>query len=561
MLVPGSLIDGKYKVLKILGTGGMSVVYLAVNERANKHWAVKEIRKDAVNGTEIARQSLVVETEILKRIRHPSLPRIIDVIDTEDSLLIVMDYIHGKTLEKVVKESGVPSQIQVIDWAIQLCDVLDYLHSRKPAIIYRDMKPSNIILTPEGRLVLIDFGTALEMEGESGEAGVSLGTVGYAAPEQYRGSGQLDARTDIYCLGVTLHYLLTGQEPRGSHGGLCPVRRLDPGLTEGLEQIIIRCTRERPQDRYQNCRQLRYDLEHHENLQWSFRKRNLQKFQLFMFVCLLMAGLGMGVLITGGYYRYLIGLDYRGYLEQARQAERLADMADLVHKAVLLDRGNPEAYETMLSWIGSDHLMTDEEKTAIESLLYEKSGGCQNITLFRRHRRAFDAFSYDFGVACFFYYKGSRGKDIARLWFEGLEHSGLARDQKARALIYSRIGSYYSSLSNAAISGETKQGDYTTFFNDLTALNSYSPKDLASPGAAVVLYSEIASQIGNHARDFLTKGEDINALKLKSEILKIKRYITYDSMDKASRDDMEKLIQNLEDADKKIAAAESLNRF
>ena len=138
MLEIGSLVDGKYKILNKIGQGGMSVVYLAMNEKANKQWAIKEVRKDGKKDFDVIRQGLVVETDMLKRLKHPHLPSIVDVIDGEGTFLIVMDYIEGNPLNVLVNEQGAQSQEDVIDWAKQLCDVLGYLHSRTPTIIYRD---------------------------------------------------------------------------------------------------------------------------------------------------------------------------------------------------------------------------------------------------------------------------------------------------------------------------------------------------------------------------------------------------------------------------------------
>ena len=136
------------------------------------------------------------------------LPSIVDVIDGEGTFLIVMDYIEGNPLNVLVNEQGAQSQEDVIDWAKQLCDVLGYLHSRTPAIIYRDMKPSNVMLKPDGNVMLIDFGTAREYKNKNMvEDTTCLGTQGYAAPEQFGGHGQTDARTDIYCLGATMYHL------------------------------------------------------------------------------------------------------------------------------------------------------------------------------------------------------------------------------------------------------------------------------------------------------------------------------------------------------------------
>lgn len=208
MLETGTVIDGKYKILNVIGRGGMSRVYLAMNERVNRQWAVKEIRKQDACHLHANKK----EIEMLKRLSHPHLPGIVDVIENRDTLLIVMDYIEGRSLQDLLNEYGAQPQEQVLSWAGQLCDTLSYLHSRKPAIIYRDMKPSNVMLKPDGNVMLIDFGAAREYKPTNTNDTVSLGTRGYAAPEQYEKEGQSDARTDIYCLGVMLFQLLTGGE-------------------------------------------------------------------------------------------------------------------------------------------------------------------------------------------------------------------------------------------------------------------------------------------------------------------------------------------------------------
>ena len=282
MLKIGSLVDGKYRVLSEIGHGGMSVVYMAINEKANKTWAIKEVRKDGVKDFEVVRQGLIVETEMLKRLNHPNLPSIVDVIENEDTFLIVMDYIEGNPLSKALEEYGAQPQEFVIEWAKQLCDVLDYLHTRTPAIIYRDMKPANVMLKPDGNITLIDFGTAREFKEKNLADTTCLGTVGYAAPEQFGGMGQTDARTDIYCLGATLYHLVTGCNPCEPPYEILPIRSINPQLSSGLERIIIKCTQRNPDDRYQSCAELMYALEHYEEIDDKYRKAQKKKLNLFV---------------------------------------------------------------------------------------------------------------------------------------------------------------------------------------------------------------------------------------------------------------------------------------
>lgn len=169
MLEIGSLIDGKYRILNKVGQGSMGVVYMAMNERANKTWAIKEVQKDGKQDFEVVKQGLIVETDMLKRLDHAHLPSIVDVIDSNESFLIVMDFIEGRTLKAILDDEGAQPQEDVIEWAKQLCDVLGYLHSRKPPIVYRDMKPSNVMLKPDGSVILFDFGTAREYKETSVE--------------------------------------------------------------------------------------------------------------------------------------------------------------------------------------------------------------------------------------------------------------------------------------------------------------------------------------------------------------------------------------------------------
>ena len=135
MAIAGDVIDGKYEILKLIGSGGMSKVYLAMDKRLNKQWAVKEITKRARDmNNEVVIQSAIAEANMIKKLDHPALPRIVDIIENGDMIFVIMDYIEGETLGSVLREQGAQSQELVIEWALQLCEVLDYLHTRVPAI-------------------------------------------------------------------------------------------------------------------------------------------------------------------------------------------------------------------------------------------------------------------------------------------------------------------------------------------------------------------------------------------------------------------------------------------
>ena len=278
----GTVIEGKYEILKLIGTGGMSYVYLAMDKRLNKQWAVKEIKKTA-NGKndEIIENSLLTEANLMKKLDHPALPRIVDIIDNGETIYVIMDYIEGESLDKILCEYGAQPQELVIDWAKQVCDALQYLHSQNPPIIYRDMKPSNIMLKPEGNIKIIDFGIAREYKEQSLADTKVLGTKGYASPEHY-GNRQTDARSDIYTLGMTMHHLLTGADPRPADYMYAPIRQWNPELSGGLERIIDKCTALNPDERYQTCNELMYALEHYEEEDGSYKKKQKRKLVSFI---------------------------------------------------------------------------------------------------------------------------------------------------------------------------------------------------------------------------------------------------------------------------------------
>lgn len=256
MLRIGIVVDNRYKILREIGRGGTSCVYLAENIRLHNYWAIKEVYKSGITGDGAKSNMLIAESSILTKLRHPGLPSIIDILSTPQSYLIVMEYIEGVSLDKVLAQKGSCSEKDVIKWGQQLCDVLSYLHSQQPAIIYRDMKPANVMLKPDGNIVLIDFGMAREFKHQNLHDTTYLGTHGYAAPEQYNSNRQSDARTDIYSLGITLYHLVTGNDPCLPPYGINSICSINSALSPGLDAIIQKCTKLQPEQRYQSAREL-----------------------------------------------------------------------------------------------------------------------------------------------------------------------------------------------------------------------------------------------------------------------------------------------------------------
>lgn len=528
MLEIGSVVDGKYKILNKIGQGGMSIVYLAMNERANKQWAIKEVRKDGVKNFEVVKQGLVVETDLLKKLNHPNLPSIIDVIDGDGTFLIVMDYIEGRHLESVVKEYGAQSQEDVIDWAKQLCDVLSYLHSRKPPIIYRDMKPSNVMLRPDGKVMLIDFGTAREFKESSVADTTCLGTQGYAAPEQYGGHGQTDARTDIYCLGATLYHLLTGHNPSEPPYEMYPIRYWNPDLSSGLEEIIWKCTQKNPEDRYQNCGELLYALEHYNELDVEYRRKQNLKWRAFL--CTSALTIVMGAAAAGFKFAEdsVTESTYEAYLQEAGNLATTAPQQCIQYyeNAIALNPIEGQAYDELLDfflWQNNDTeegsginpsgqtacVFSDTEEQEIRKVLGTGEGrNRSNEEYLKGNTEAYEKFAYELGIAYFYSYNGTGNKAASKKWLqiaaEAQPTEELNETNIERAENLYKIAEYYDSLGIRNQAGDSMVS-YSDYWLDLVRIVENDAQN-GNNVNTLLAYKELVAQIVTNCSNFKSAG-------------------------------------------------------
>ena len=238
-LEAGTVLQGRYKISRLLGGGGMGMVYLANDQRlANRPCAIKEMVDHFIDQAQRieANEYFAREADTLAQLKHQAIPAITDRFELANRHYLVMEYVEGRNLEEELAVRGEPlPEGLVIDIARQLCDVLSYLHGLIPPIIYRDMKPSNVMLNSNGRVVLVDFGIARLFK--AARKGTMIGTLGFAPPEQYQ--GLVDPRSDIYSLGATLHYVLTGRDPeKYPPFSFPPVRELRPGVSSNLAGAI-----------------------------------------------------------------------------------------------------------------------------------------------------------------------------------------------------------------------------------------------------------------------------------------------------------------------------------
>ncbi len=476
----GMLLNNRYEILTEIGRGGMSAVYLARDRNLNKQWAVKEVEKQTGNrNNQIVVQSLLAEAGMMKQLNHPLIPRIVDIFEDSSTIYIVMDYMEGISLDRYLREHGPLPQEAVVHIGIQLCEALSYLHTRRPPIIYRDMKPANIMLNDPERMSvqLFDFGIAREYkEGRTGDT-VLLGTPGFAAPEQCRVGKQTDARTDIFGLGVTLYNLVTGHSPAEDFK-LYPIRHWNTKLSDGLEQVILKCTKAEPEERYQSCEELKHDLTHYKDLEWRVRRTLKKKLAMF----LVPAALSLVCLAGGfGLQAFYARQSVKNYEDTITMAAREPDHDQrqaYYLEAIGYDGADIRAYEGLIELYKQDSSFTTDERSVLQQQLQ------QNLDAIElRSVEDYVQLNYDIGTLYWFYYDYGNTADnqttrmvSALPWFTTVQDTCAEQqydfDRLEMTDLFCRIGSFYRDYA-ANIREAADMGTYLSFWNTLEEFRLY----------------------------------------------------------------------------------------
>ncbi|MCA9797294.1 MAG: serine/threonine protein kinase, partial [Candidatus Eremiobacteraeota bacterium] len=263
MFAPQTIIASRYEVIRLIGQGGMSNLYLCRDRKYNN--AIVVIKEMTASYSDPNEQQMAVnlfhrEAKLLASLNHRHIPKVFDYFQFQGKYYLSMEFVDGDDLGKQLSERPGPmGEREVAELGSQMATVLYYLHVHKPPIVFRDVKPSNIMMTKDG-VKLIDFGIARHFDVSKKGDTMRIGSPGYAPPEQY--SGQTDPRSDIYALGVTLHHALTGRDPTTTQTPfiLPPPRDLNPKISQRMADIITRATRLDPSDRYQNMLEMKRDL-------------------------------------------------------------------------------------------------------------------------------------------------------------------------------------------------------------------------------------------------------------------------------------------------------------
>ena len=511
----------EYEILEVLDYGGMSTVYLAQNVKINRRRAIKELRIDKNADGFIAKQSLFSEKNLLTQLIHPNMPEIYDVIEYENSILIIMEYIQGTNLARLMKADWDYTWRDVVKWGVQMCSVLEYLHRQKTSIIYYDMKPANIMLVDNSDNVvkLIDFGAAREQVPYGTQINI-LGTRPYASPEQVQfGSMDYypDITTDIYSLGATLYHLTTGVLPSEKPEENMPIRYYDDRLPDSLENVIIKCMQSKPEDRYQSAAELMYSLKRVEEDEDKKKKKYIKQLIAFFTACFLTIAFGSASVYGYNSAEHKKQEDYEYILANA------SDVDDY-YNAILISPARTEAYRGLISFLTDDGILSSDENAAILKLRAgldttdsKGNAGLDEVLkkLETSNSDGFQDICFEIGEAYLFYSSVAVEKDrysAAETWFQN------AKEKYPAAIIYCDISECLQNIFRYSNGKQIKKlyEEYNSLWSKIMSLKQNAvnfDEDLR-----LRVWNEIVNMINRNAREFCEAEDKQTIVNLLNEI-------------------------------------------
>ena len=491
----------QFEILRELGRGGTSVVYLVTDRADGRNYAMKTLREDCGNKPEEYEQKAEhlraeaevlkalcangLESEVLKEIcrdeqdtafSHSGIPAFRECVCDEngDFAGFVMEYVEGRSLQQILEDGKCYTVRETVEAGLQLCGIMEQLHGQEPPMIFRDLKPANILVRPGGEFVLVDYGAVRKLRKSAATDTMQLGTDGYAAPEQYGGWEQSDERTDIYGIGAVLHHMITGRPPLET--GLRPLREILGSKGESrqyaeMAKILLLCCMTAPSMRYSSCKELGKALKgvlgscerggtakkrllgiagyRSRNAGNRFRERAARGsrekvWNRFVWlantaaVCLVLA------LVLAASAAGAKTAEYCALIEKARKETDFEEKKEAYRRAAALRPEDQEAYICFLRELAADCVITEEEKSALDDVLFgranagrlwEKAAGNEEGNLERMRKKRpgdYAAFSVELGKAYFACYEG--GREAARLCFRNaLSAAGLWFDDRDMA--------------------------------------------------------------------------------------------------------------------------------
>lgn len=497
VLQPGEkVLGGKYEILKVLHSHGMANVYIVLDNNLHKNWCMKEIKKSEAGKNQIEYYSLLQEAAIMKSLNHSNIPRIVTIENDGDSVFIVMDYVDGMSIKDWMMRSksstGRVPQDLAVAWMKQICQVMIYLHNRKKPIFYRDMKPDNVMIQSDGNIKLLDFGISVVINEPGQKIERALGTKGYAAPEQSKRGNVCDLRSDIYAIGKTFYFMLTGLNPTQiPKDKLRPIREIDSSISVGIEKIVDKCCQENPNDRYQSCEELMYALQNYKTLDTKYRNSLKRKVYLVLSLFIFSVVLISGSFIPLNIHNNQLRAEYSNLLSVANQSGRVDD-----YVAVLKSNATHiEPYLGLIESIKVDGVFSrDEENTLLNYVN-------PNLSTLKSRSR-YGELAFEIGRLYWFYYEGTynEGMVTSLKWFSDAMENGYETELSG---VYYNLGSFVRNIATA-ITESSDAGMYATYWNNLILAKEEDTGDLVK----LQLNLAIANCISSYAYNLRSDGVD-----------------------------------------------------
>lgn len=508
-LKAGEWIDDRYRIIRSLGKGGQGSVYLAVQERIYKFFAVKVMKKEEAC---FSPESI----ELWKRMSHRGIPEIVDVIETQEEICLVMEYIEGRTLNDVVNQEGIPSLRHIISWGIQICEILEYLHGQKPPVIFGDVKPANLILQKD-RVVLVDFGSTVMLKSR----GKRIGTREYVPPWKKEKTWTEDVETDLYGLGKTLEFLmLGGQTDKGVS------EKKTEGIPKSFRKILYGCTAEEGEKRYREVKECRAALEKQQNRRWVLTA-------LFLLSVITAAAAARSLCLENTAAG--TACRYEALMTEARE-EVIPVQRELFLEAIRLEPDREDAYMGLLENMLADGRLTKEEDICLRTILKESEGdGKCHEEILKENGEGYAEVSYKIAMAYWYFYEEEGGKTYAAGWFGKVQETpeDVFDDSKKRmrSRIYEKIGGYRARLELGSRTGEEKVS-YKEYWEDLMELLAVPEEETGNKILTLYFWQEILVQISHYMLEFENDG--ITAAQMKGTAEKIRK--NADKMEEESKE-------------------------
>ena len=504
--VGDTVLNGKYEVIKNIYNSGMANVYLVQDNTLSKHWCMKEIRKSEAGRNDVEYYSLLQEANIMKSLNHSNIPRIVTIEEEGDSIFIIMDYVDGMSIRDWMMRSKtgngrVPQEVAVT-WMKQICQVMIYLHNRKYPIFYRDMKPDNVMIQSDGNIKLLDFGVSVVIKEKGQKIKNPLGTKGYAAPEQKRKGNVCDLRSDIYAMGKTLYYMLTGINPNMvPEEKQRPIREVDSSISVGLEKIVVKCCQPNPDDRYQSCEELMYDLQNYSKLDTAYiakiRKKVYMVFGMFITSIFLI----VTSIIPFGLYRSQQNELYKNLYSTAVQSGKMDDYVNVLEaNASYID-----PYLGLIDSIKVDGVFSFNEE---EILLNYVNPNLESL----QSSGKYGELAYEIGKLYWFFYEGDtedEGMILSVKWFRDSMEAGYEKDLSN---VYYQLGSFKKNIS-ASVMESNDSGMYSKYWNNLIIAKEQDNGELVNLQLNLSLANCISSYVYNLKTDGIPYNDVVNQIK------------------------------------------------